>query len=106
MNVILEKHGDAVLGALLDPINVTSMSGCIADAIDEAIKVWAPTAVVEMVRFGPNGPAALMGPTLCARVYAIHKRENGKIILQISSGQSGHDTNLAIVDLCLPNVPA
>lgn len=102
MSAMLAHHHDAILGARLDPVKIAGASPPVSQAIGEALKIWAPTAVVNSVRFEPSCSTTLMSNSINARVYAMHKERGGEVVLQIYANEDGCDVPLATAGLQFP----
>lgn len=102
MHRILRNHGDAILGTALEPIELADNSCSPSDAIAQAVKSWAPTALVKSVRFASPCSNLLDSRIFNARVYALHKGDSDVVVLEIWAGGGGPCAVSATLDRRLP----
>lgn len=104
MQSILLDRCDAILGAELKPVILGDTSHSLLEAITDALRLWAPTAIVKSIRLEPSiAPAAPLNGILTARIYAKSRPDDGNMVLHLTAQTADAPPITATVQLLLPS---
>ena len=105
MNTSRISPGNVALGAGLAAVSLDDAAYMPLDAVVEALKAWAPSALVKSIRLIPSD-WLLLRPPLSGRIYARHADDPAHVFLQVSANVSGTERVVAMAEVRLLNESA